>query len=57
MANVLYSQKRLDESLDYHSRALVQFRTTLGDGHRRTADVCHRLADHYMRLGNLEEAE
>lgn len=57
LGNVRYSQSRLEESMNLHARALVQFRSTLGNGHRRTADVSHRLAGHYMRLGYLDEAE
>ena len=53
----MYSQDRLDQSESFHSRALLQFRATLGDSHRRTADACYRLAEHYIRLEHLDEAE
>ena len=53
----MYSQGRLDQSMSFHSRALTQFRATVGEDHRRTADACYRLAEHYMRLHRLEESE
>ena len=47
----------MDESLRLHTRALNQYRATLGDGHARTAAACYRLADHYNRLAQHDEAE
>lgn len=46
----------MDESFQYHLRALAQYRTTLGEGHARTAAACYRLADHYIRLRLFEDA-
>lgn len=53
----MHSQGRLDQSMSFHSRALTQFGAPVGFAHRRTADACYHLAEHYMRLQHLEEAE
>ena len=47
----------MDESLRLHTRALNQYRTTLGERHARTAAACYRLADHYNRLAQYDKAE
>ena len=47
----------MDKSLQLHTRALTQYRATLGEGHARTAAACYRLADHYNRLARFGEAE
>ncbi|CZR65067.1 uncharacterized protein PAC_14967 [Phialocephala subalpina] len=39
LGNVRASQGRLKESYDFHQRALMQYRSTIGDNHHRTADV------------------
>ncbi|KAF4992470.1 hypothetical protein FGRMN_7141 [Fusarium graminum] len=56
LGNVLESQGRYDDSLEFHSRCLEQYKRVLGMKHHRVGDVCHRLAGHYMRLGNLSRA-
>lgn len=56
MGNVLESQGRFEESLNFHLRCLEQYKKTLGNLHHRTGDVCHRLARHCMRRGALKEA-
>jgi tetratricopeptide (TPR) repeat protein len=57
LGNVRASQGRLKESYDFHQRALLQYRSTIGDNHHRTADVCYKVAEHYMRFGKLEDAK
>ncbi|KAI9775352.1 MAG: hypothetical protein M1839_001268 [Geoglossum umbratile] len=57
LGNVRASQGRLKDSFDYHQRALLQYRSTIGDNHHRTADVCYKVAGHYMRFGKLEDAK
>jgi tetratricopeptide (TPR) repeat protein len=56
MGNVKCSQGRLDEGEVFHRRALAQYRETIGPDHHRTADVCHRIALHCMRRGELDQA-
>lgn len=52
LGNVRQSQGRLDESEIWHKRALKQYQSTIGNMHHRTADVCHRVAEHCLRLGH-----
>lgn len=54
---VCASQGRLTQSFEYHNRALIQYRATVGDKHHRTADLCSIMADHYLRLGKGTEAK
>lgn len=56
LGNVRASQGRLKESYDFHQRALMQYRSTIGDNHHRTADVCYKVAEHYIRFEKLEDA-
>jgi tetratricopeptide (TPR) repeat protein len=56
LGNVYESQGKLDESFGFHKRALEQFRSTVGHSHHRTADVCHKLAGHYIRIREYETA-
>jgi Tetratricopeptide repeat len=55
LGNVKATQGYLDDSFSYHQRALLQYRSTVGDNHHRTAAMCYKVADHYARL-NQEEA-
>jgi Tetratricopeptide repeat len=57
LGNVLESQERYAESLDFHTRCLQQYMVTLGNNHFRTADICHRLAGHFMRTHQYDEAQ
>lgn len=57
LGNLYTSQGRMEESFDFHKRAYAQYTITLGNAHPRTADVCCRLTEHYIRLGDLNEAE
>ena len=38
-----------DESFDIHIDCLKQYELTLGRFNHRTADACHKLAEHYIR--------
>ncbi len=44
------------ESEDFHRRALKQYQSTIRNRHHRTADVCHKMAQHCLRNGLLEDA-
>ncbi|KAI1425307.1 hypothetical protein F5Y12DRAFT_747918 [Xylaria sp. FL1777] len=57
LGNVLESQGRFDESLNFHFRCFNQFRKVLGMNHHRVGDICHRLAGHFIRQGLYKEAE
>ncbi|KGO74051.1 Tetratricopeptide-like helical [Penicillium italicum] len=56
LGNVRFSQGLLGQSEEFHRRALQQFQSTIGNHHHRTADVCHRMAQHCLRKGLLDEA-
>jgi hypothetical protein len=47
----------MEESFDLHMRALLQYKKfTVGKNHHRTADVCIKVADHYVRLNQYDNA-
>ncbi|KAF7509241.1 hypothetical protein GJ744_008301 [Endocarpon pusillum] len=54
--NLRAAQGRLPESHEYHQMALEQFRSTIGDHHHRTADVCHKVAEHLIRIEHYKDA-
>jgi tetratricopeptide (TPR) repeat protein len=55
--NIRAAQRRMDESFDLHKRALVQYQKfTVGKNHHRTADVCIKVADHYVRVNQYQGA-
>ncbi|KAJ5552502.1 hypothetical protein N7494_001880 [Penicillium frequentans] len=56
LGNVRFSQGRIEESEDFHRRALQQYQSTIGNRHHRTADVCHKMAQHCLRNRLYEEA-
>ncbi|ORX98663.1 hypothetical protein BCR34DRAFT_523570 [Clohesyomyces aquaticus] len=59
LGNVRYSQGQVQESENFHQRALLQFQSTIGNSYHRTADICHKLAEHCLRRGtgsSLEKA-
>ncbi|KAI9930214.1 hypothetical protein MW887_012026 [Aspergillus wentii] len=45
-----------DKSLEFHARALLHFKETVGNHHHRTADMCFKVAEHYARLEESEKA-
>lgn len=49
LGNVKGSQGLLDESFAYHQRALIQYKSTVGNNHHRTAAMCYKVANHYIR--------
>jgi len=56
LGNVTSSQGHLGESFKYHTRALAQYRATIGNKHHRTADLYYKVAEHYMRFGLYSQA-
>jgi hypothetical protein len=56
LGNVKFSQGLLNESLDFHERALLHFKETVGNNHHRTGNSCFKVAEHYSRLRRLVEA-
>lgn len=56
LGNVRNSQGAFDEALDYHRRALLFYKSTLGNHHHRTADVLVKVADHNIRLHQYDMA-
>ncbi|KXT00844.1 hypothetical protein AC578_950 [Pseudocercospora eumusae] len=46
----------MDESYHYHQRALSQYQATIGIHHHRTADVCHRIAEHCIQRKSYDQA-
>ncbi|EME81309.1 uncharacterized protein MYCFIDRAFT_95554, partial [Pseudocercospora fijiensis CIRAD86] len=46
----------MEESYRYHQRALSQYQATIGIHHHRTADVCHRVADHCIQRKCFDQA-
>jgi len=57
LGNVCTSRGQFDAAFNYHTRALKNYRATLGDRHHRVGDASHRLADHNIRIQNFSEAE
>lgn len=56
LGNVGCSEGRLEESEIWHKRALKQYTRVLGPAHHRTADVCHRVAQHCLNNNELDLA-
>lgn len=50
------TQKRWDESFEFHDRAWRHMRRTVGERDVYTARVIYKLAEHFVRLGRAEEA-
>lgn len=49
LGNVRFDQGRLEESKELHENALTQYDWALGTGHHKTADLCHKVAQHCIR--------
>ncbi|KAM3423793.1 hypothetical protein BST61_g1197 [Cercospora zeina] len=49
LGNVQFDRRQRLESESYHRRALQQYQSTIGLKHHRTADVCHKVAQHCVR--------
>lgn len=56
IGNVRESQGNFDESLEYHRRALLHYKSTLGNRHHRTADMFVKVANHNIRLHQYDLA-
>ncbi|ERF72851.1 hypothetical protein EPUS_04286 [Endocarpon pusillum Z07020] len=56
LGNVKASQKAMNDSLAYHHKALLHYKSTLGNNHHRTADTFVKVAEHHMRLRQNETA-
>ncbi|KAF5686956.1 tetratricopeptide repeat domain-containing protein [Fusarium circinatum] len=56
LGNLRFSQSRVQESEEFHRKALHQYQSTIGNHHHRTADVCHRLAQHCLLKQLYDEA-
>ncbi|KAF8850761.1 hypothetical protein BDZ45DRAFT_808898 [Acephala macrosclerotiorum] len=54
--NVKGSQGKLEESFAFHLRGLQQYKSTIGNYHYRTADLCVKVSNHYTRLGQYDAA-
>lgn len=49
LGNVTYDQGLINESSDYHHKALTHYKSTLGTNHHRTAAVFVKVAEHNIR--------
>ncbi|MCJ1357710.1 MAG: hypothetical protein MMC33_007706 [Icmadophila ericetorum] len=56
LGNVRRSQELLDESMEFHERALLHFKETVGNNHHRTGNSCFKVGEHYVRTGKVSEA-
>ncbi|XDG08250.1 hypothetical protein ABKA04_007865 [Annulohypoxylon sp. FPYF3050] len=56
LGNVRFSQGKIEESENFHSRALKQYQSTIRNRHHRTADVCHNMAQHCLRKKLFDQA-
>jgi tetratricopeptide (TPR) repeat protein len=56
LGNLRAAQNRLDESFEYHQRAMRHMRATVGERDFYTANVAHKIAEHLVRLGRSEES-
>ncbi|KAI9794810.1 MAG: hypothetical protein M1816_002938 [Peltula sp. TS41687] len=56
LGNVKFSEGAIEESEAYHQKALKSFQSTIGVNHHRTADVCHKVAQHLLRRGDSRNA-
>jgi len=63
LGNVKKSQHDADasckkgEALDWYERAYRHYGKTIGKYHHRSADVCHKLAEQYIELGEFDQAQ
>ncbi|KAL3426806.1 tetratricopeptide repeat domain-containing protein [Phlyctema vagabunda] len=56
LGNVAYDQGFLEKSLNYHHKALLHYKSTLGNNHHRTASVFVKVAEHNMRAHQYDTA-
>ncbi|KAL3469683.1 tetratricopeptide repeat domain-containing protein [Aspergillus californicus] len=56
LGNLRAAQSRWDESLEYHQRAWDHMQATVGERDFYTANVAHKMAEHFIHSGRSEEA-
>lgn len=56
LGNLRAMQNQWDESFEYHQRAWNQIRATVGERDFYTANITHKIAEHLIRTGRMEEA-
>ena len=56
LGNLRAVQGHMDESFEYHHRAWRQMRATVGDRDFYTANITHKVAEHFFRSDKPEEA-
>ena len=56
LGNLRAAENKWDESFEYHQKALRHMRATVGDRDFYTANVVHKIAEHFVRLGRSGEA-
>lgn len=56
MGNIRNAQGQYDEGLDFHLRALENFRATVGDKHYFTGDCWYAVGCDYIRKAQNEVA-
>lgn len=56
LGNLRAAQNKWEESFEYHQRAWRHMLATVGERDFYTANVFHKLAEHFIRLGQNEEA-
>ena len=55
-SNIKCAQGYREESLEYHERARLHFKRTVGNSHHRTDNSCFKVAENYSHSGRLLEA-
>lgn len=56
LGNLRAAQNEWDESFKYHERAWRHMRATVGERDFYTANITHKIAEHFIRSGRSEEA-
>ncbi|KAF2502331.1 hypothetical protein BU16DRAFT_612008 [Lophium mytilinum] len=56
IGNVKATQGHMEESLEFHRKALLHYKNTLGNNHHRTADICIKVAEHCIRKDQIDTA-
>ncbi|KAL1638138.1 hypothetical protein SLS58_008975 [Diplodia intermedia] len=56
LGNVYADMGRREESLRFHRKSLLHYKSTLGNNHHRTADVCVKVAEHSIRMKQEDTA-
>lgn len=57
MGNVKYDQGEFEMAEQLHQRALLHYQRTLGNNHHKTANLCHKMAQHCLRRGEFDNAK